>query len=124
MAWSAELVSTALSSISTEQFFAFAGNSYQSLNPGEHVAIQVDVDFPSSPTDDAVVAVYPSVDGGATYANTPAVEFTVDRALDPNRAPYLFTGYPGYRVGIRRSGVTTVFTSATLRLKKSGVNLS
>jgi hypothetical protein len=49
-----DLVAAQLTGITTEQFF----DQVPTLNPRETAHVQVSVDFPSSPTDHAIVAVY------------------------------------------------------------------
>jgi hypothetical protein len=58
MAWGSDTAATQLSSITTEQFF----NQVPTLNPRETAHVQVSVDFPSSPTDHLLVAVYTTLD--------------------------------------------------------------
>ena len=58
MAWGSDTAATQLSSITTEQFF----NQVPTLNPRETAHVQVSVDFPASPTDHAIVAVYTTPD--------------------------------------------------------------
>jgi hypothetical protein len=123
MPWGSLLTAAQLNSITTEQFFAIAASQYISLNPGEWADLEVAVDFPASPVDHAIVAIYQSLDGGATYSNTPVNEYTVDNSLDPNRFPIVVANIPGFRVGIRRSGATNTITNANLKVVKSGVNL-
>jgi hypothetical protein len=123
MAWGSVLAATQLVNITTEQFFSISASQHIALNPGEWASVEVAVDFPASPTDSAIVAIYPSEDGGATYANVPDQEYTVDKGLDPSRYPFRVTGYPGFRVGVRRSGTTDTLTNANLKVVKSGVNL-
>lgn len=126
MAWDAAAVAaTQLVNITaTEQFFSFPSTGVLlTLGPGEWMAVEVNVNFPGSPTDHLLLAAYPSIDAGTSYANTPAQEWTIDKALDPNRYPLIFTGYPHFRFGVRRSGTTDTITSADCKYKKSGVIL-
>jgi hypothetical protein len=123
MSYGSLLTSTTLTSITTEQFFSVSGSQLIALEPGEWAAMQVEADFPVTPTDHLIVAIYPTIDGGTTYANTPDREYIVDKGTDPNRFPFIVSGYPGFRVGVRRSGATDTITSAILKLKKSGVSL-
>lgn len=125
MSWDASpTAATQLVNVTSEQFFSFTGpGQLLSLNPGESMQVEVNVNFPASPTDLAILALYPSIDGGATYANTPAEEYTIDKALDPNRYPLIIAGYKNFRLGIRRSGTTDTITSADLKYLRNGVNL-
>jgi hypothetical protein len=54
MAWGSDTAATQLTGITTEQFF----DQVPTLNPRETAHLQVAVDFPASPTDHAIVAVY------------------------------------------------------------------
>ena len=58
MAWGSDTAATQLSSITTEQFF----DQVPTLNPRETAHVQVAVDFPGSPTDHAIIAVYTTLD--------------------------------------------------------------
>ena len=58
MAWGSDTAATQLSCITTEQFF----DQVPTLNPRETAHVQVSADFPSSPTDHAIVAVYTTLD--------------------------------------------------------------
>jgi len=70
MAWGSDTAATQLTSITTEQFFDQA----PTLNPRETAHVQVSVDFPGSPTDHAIVAVYTTHDErGAISAPTSGV---------------------------------------------------
>jgi hypothetical protein len=66
MAWGARITATQLTSITTEQFF----DQTPTLNPRESAHCRVAVDFPASPTDDAVIAVHGSLDG-TSWSATP-----------------------------------------------------
>jgi hypothetical protein len=56
MAWGSDTAATQLTGITTEQFF----DQVPTLNPRETAHVQVSVDFPASPTDRAIIAVYNS----------------------------------------------------------------
>ena len=58
MAWGSDTAATQLTSITTEQFF----DQLPTLNPRETAHVQVSVDFPASPTDHAIIAVYTTLD--------------------------------------------------------------
>jgi hypothetical protein len=125
MAWDAAAVAaTQLVTLTTEQFFSFPTIlTLITLNPGEWIEGEANINFPVTPTDHCILAAYPSIDGGSTFANTAAQEWTIDKALDPNRYPFIFTGFSHFRLGVRRSGTTDTITSADMKFKKSGVNL-
>jgi hypothetical protein len=119
MAWGSDTPATQLTSITTEQFF----NQVPTLNPRETAHVQVSVDFPSSPTDHAIVAVYTTFDDTSeVWDLVPIMEFLIENTTDPNRISFLVTGVYKFRVGVRRSGSRDTITSADLSLRKDGVN--
>lgn len=117
MAWSTESSETK-NSVTTEQF-----SSNITLNPGETAHCEVDVDFPTTPTDNCVVSVYGSVDGGTDYDDVPVFSFEVDNGVDPCQASFLVYGLYSFRIGVKRSGTTDTITSVVIRWKKDGINL-
>ena len=120
MAWGSDTAATQLSSITTEQFF----DQVATLNPRETAHLQVSVDFPASPTDHAIIAVYTTLDDTSEMWDLiPMMEFLIENTTDPNRISFLVTGVYRFRVGVRRSGSTDTITSADLSLRKDGVNV-
>jgi len=101
MAWGAKTTATQLTAITTEQFFDQA----PTLNPRESAHCQIQVDFPATPTDDAVISVYGSLDGTA-WSATPLMVLVLDKDVDPNSIDFLVTGVYQFRVGMKRSGAT------------------
>ena len=113
MAWGSDTAATQLTGITTEQFF----NQVPTLNPRETAHVQVSVDFPSSPTDHLLVAVYTTLDDTSeVWDIIPMMEFLIENTTDPNRISFLVTGVYKFRVGVRRSGSTDTITSADLSL--------
>ncbi len=120
MAWGAKTSATQLVSITTEQFF----DTLVSLNPGEEAHVQVAVDFPVTPTDDAVFSVYSTLDTATeTWDNVPIMQFTVSNALDPSQVSFRVGGVFKFRVGVKRSGSTDTLASADLSYRVNGINL-
>lgn len=120
MAWGADTASTQLTNVTTEQFFS----QTPQLNPGELAHCQVDVNFPVSPTDDAVIAVYGTLDATAeNWDDTPILEFIIDNGTDPSAKSFLVSGVYKFRVGVRRSGSTDTITSADMSHRVNGVSL-
>ena len=98
MAWGSDTAATQLSSITTEQFF----NQIPTLNPRETAHCQVSVDFPGSPTDHVIVAVYTTLDDSSeVWDIIPMMEFLIQNTTDPNRISFLVTGVYKFRVGVR-----------------------
>jgi hypothetical protein len=115
MAWGSDTAATQLSSITTEQFF----DQVPTLNPRETAHVQVWVEFPGSPTDHAIVAIYTTVDDSSEVWD---LVFFLENSPDPNRISFLVTGVYKFRVGVRRSGSTDTITSADMAYRKDGVN--
>lgn len=119
MAWGSDTAATQLTGITTEQFF----DQVPTLNPRETAHLQLSVDFPSSPADHAVVAVYTTLDDTSeVWDLIPMMEFLIENTTDPNRISFVVTGVYKFRVGVRRSGSTDTITGADMSLRKDGVN--
>lgn len=123
MAWASAVNATQLTSITTEQFFSFAGSTNVTLNPGESAHCQVTSDPPTTPTDNLVVSVYASPDDGTTYDVTPFIRFHLDKASDPNRASFIVSGVESFRIGVMRSGTTDTYTDADATHRKNGISV-
>jgi hypothetical protein len=103
MAWGSDTAATQLSSITTEQFF----HQVPTLNPRETAHVQVSVDFPGSPTDHAIVAVYTTLDDSSEVFDViPMMEFLIENTTDPNRISFLVTGVYKFRVSLAADGRT------------------
>lgn len=124
MAWaSAVPASPQLTSItSTMQFFTF-GAVNVTLNPGEIAHVSVDVNFVSSPTDNATVWVLASPDDGTNYDDTPYMAFEIDKSIDPDQVSFLVSGVKSFKVGVKASGATDTHTSADAFIRKNGVSI-
>jgi hypothetical protein len=94
MAWGSDTAATQLTSITTEQFF----DQVPTHNPRETAHVQVSVDFPSSPTDHVIIAVYTTLDDASeVWDLIPMMEFLIENAADPNRISFLVTGVYKFR---------------------------
>jgi hypothetical protein len=119
MAWGSRTNATQLTAITTEQFF----DQTPQLSPRETAAVQVSVDFPASPTDHAIIAVYTTLDDSSeVWDLVPIQEFFLENSPDPNRITFQLAGVYKFRVGVRRSGTTDTITSADMAYRKDGVN--
>ena len=118
MAWGAKISATQLTGITTEQFF----DQTPTLYPRESAHCHVQADFPVSPTDDAVISVYGSLDGTA-WSATPLMVLVLDKDVDPNSIDFLVTSVYQFRVGVKRSGATDTLTSADLSFRKDDVSV-
>lgn len=119
MAWGNKTSATQLTSITTEQFFDVT----PPLNPRERAHCEVEFNPPSTPTDDLVVSVYNTLDASSeNWDDTPFMQFTISKAIDPNKASFIVEGVYKFRVGVKRSGSTDTITSADLSYRVDGVS--
>ena len=120
MAWGNKTNATQLTGITTEQFF----DQTPTLNPGETLHVEVEVDFPTTPTDDAIVSVYGTLDASTeNWDDTPIMQFTIDSGTDPHKVSFLVSGFYKFRAGVQRSGSTDTLTSADMSYRADGVSL-
>lgn len=121
MAWAGKQSATQLTNITTEQFF----NTLIALLPREIVHVQVDVDFPGTPVDDLILALYATLDDSSeNWDDTPFREIAVPNTPDPNAVSFSVAAVYKFRVGARRSGSTDTITTADLSYRKDTVDLS
>ena len=117
--WSALDAATQLTSITTQQFF----DDQPQADPNEIVDIEIDIDFPVTPTDDGIVAVFGTLDGGTDFDDTARMEFVIDSAVaDPNQAGFQTFGIYQFRVGVRRSGTTDTLTNANMNHRQGSMS--
>jgi hypothetical protein len=83
----AKISATQLTAITTEQLF----DQTPMLNPRESVHCHIQGRLPRSPTDDAVISVYGSLEGTA-WSATPLMVLVLDKDVDPNSIDCLVTG--------------------------------
>lgn len=114
--WGADTAATQLTSITTEQFFdqtPTAGAQHEFFH------VQIDVDFPASPTDNLIVAVYGTLDDATeNWDDTAFMEFEIDNGTDPNAVSFNIAGLYRFRIGVRRSGTTDTITSADMSFRE------
>lgn len=121
MAWGSAISATQLVNITTEQYFSFSGSTNVTLNPGESCHLQVNCNFPATPTDHLIISVYASPNDGTTYDVTPYLQHMLDRSFDPNVVSMMITGIKSFRVGVKRSTGTDTITSADAIIRKDGI---
>lgn len=124
MAW--EAAATTILDGETMDDDAYSGttpSSAVSLNPGEGCQLEFEYDAPASPTDDCVVGVFVSIDGGTNWSDEPVMEFTVDSATDPNAKPVFITGWHTFRVTGKMSGTTDTTGTLTVKARKDGISV-
>ena len=117
MAWGAKTNATQLTSITTEQFFALLVTT----TPRELIHCEIEVNFPVSPTDNAIVAVYGTLDA-ENWDDTPLMEFVIDKGTDPNKISFQIMGVYKFRIGVRRDGTTDTLTSADFSFRRDNVS--
>lgn len=103
------VAATQLTSITTEQFFSTTPD----LSAHEGCHVQVEINFPGGPTDDAIVSVYAQVDG-TNYDIVPFQQYRISKADDPSRVSFIVKDVVKFRVGVKRSGSTDTITSADM----------
>lgn len=96
-------------------------SSMVSLNPAELCVIEIESDPPATPTNDLVVGVFPTLDGGTTYATLPVLTFTVSNSTDPLYRLFSVIGWPAFKLMYKLTGSTDTFT-VRARARKDGVS--
>lgn len=118
--WAKTVTATPLTSVTTEQFF----DVKPSLNPGERITCEVKIDFPSTPTDDAIVSAYGTLERDADqWDDSPIYRRTVDKGTDPHQLRFTIGGVPKFRIGVQRDGSTDTITSADFSHQLDNVSL-
>ncbi len=81
----------------------------------ERIHVEVEIDFPVSAADDAVVYVDATLDDGPSenWDDVHVMEFAIDEGTDPNKVSFVLYGHYKYRIGVERiSGGSDTLTSA------------
>ena len=92
------------------------------LNPGETVNVQIEADFPTTPTDDLQWQILASPDGGTTWDVLPVASGLLENTSDPNRVTVQVFGFRTIKVQAARVGSTDTI-AVTVRVAKDGVSL-
>ena|SRR3990167_4093733 len=110
MSWGSKQTSDQQTDITAEEFFT----TYVALNPGEIADVQMEVQFVTSPTDDAIVSVYTTLDTSSeTWDKDPFMQFYVLRKSNTqNYVSFLVSGVFKFRISVKRSGGTDTLTNA------------
>jgi len=119
MAWSNKTnIMSAASVAASEQY-----SSAVSLNPGELAHVEIDANFPASPSDDLTVNVYGDITGGSPdWDDTPLFSQIIDNGTDPNKISLSLSGLYQFRVGTVRSGSSDTIV-VSINYRKDGVSL-
>lgn len=80
------------------------------LSQWEGVHCFVEADFPSGPTDDLVIEVLASNDGGSRYDTIPLFSFTVDNANGQDDVSFIVTSVYSCKIKFKSSGSTDVIS--------------
>lgn len=111
VAWGSKTASTQLTSITSEQFFS----QTPQLAANEEAHVEVIANFPATPTDDALVSVYGTLDDSTEdWDDTPLFQFTISKDTDPNKVSFVVSSVYKFRVGIQRDGSTDTITDADM----------
>lgn len=108
MSWTSKVkIADGLSVAGTELF-----SDAVTLKSDETAHIQIEADFPGSPTDDLKVRVYTTLDESTENWDdtTFATAETIANTTDPNAFSITVTGVYKFRLGFVRSGSTDTIT--------------
>ena len=122
MAWEASPGTTISNDVSINGTSWQDSSTMVSLNPGEMCVVEIESDPPATPTDDLIVGVFPTLDGGTTYSSDPAMSFTVDNGTDPLYKLFTVIGWPAFKLMYKLDGSTDTFT-VRARARKDGVSI-
>ncbi len=98
MSWSAPFIATQLTGlVDTEQFFTLLIGE---LNPGESVEVHIEGNPPASPTGDAQINLYGTLDDTSeNWDDTPFQSLIVPSSPDPSKVSFSIYGRYKVRVG-------------------------
>lgn len=107
--WGTVEQATQLTSVTdTEQFF----DDKPTLDPNQCAHVQVEVDFPATPTDNAIVSLYGAVEATPDYSDIPLDSFEIENDTDPARVDILVPpGIKRFRIGVKATGATDSLTA-------------
>ena len=80
------------------------------LSQWEGVHCFVEADFPGGPTDDLVIEVLASNDGGTRYDTVPIFSFTVDNANGADNVSFVVTSVYSFKINFKANGATDVIS--------------
>ena len=78
------------------------------LSQWEGVHCFVEADFPGPPTDDLIVEVLASNDGGTRYDTVPLFSFTVDNTNGQDFVSFIVTSVYSFKIKFKSSGTTDI----------------
>jgi hypothetical protein len=119
MAWLDKLKIEDAASVAGTELFSDAVQP----NAGEQVHVEVEADFPATPTDDLLVRLYATLDDTSeNWDDTPVLEFAIDNGTDPNKVSFIVSGLYKWRLGFIRDGSTDTIT-VNAWIRRDGVSL-
>lgn len=107
MAWEAKTqIATALSVAGTELF-----SDPVTTTTEEKSHVEVEADFPASPTDELIVNLYGTLDDASeNWDDTAFASFRIANDKDPNKESFTIENKYKWRLGFIRSGSTDTIT--------------
>lgn len=119
MAWGTKNTIINAQSVSGTEVFSSAVG----LNPGEVAHVQVEADFPATPTDNLIVKIYGTLDDTSeNWDDTPLFQQEIDNGIDPNAISLVIAGVYKFRLGVIRDGSTDTITVNAYE-RRDGVSL-
>lgn len=107
MSWGSKNQIITSQSVSGTEVFSSA----VTCNPGSEQHVEVEADFPASPTDNLLVRLYGTLDASSeNWDDTPIFEFSIDNGTDPNKVSFQVSGLYKWRLGVVRDGSTDTIT--------------
>ena len=98
--WGSKQNMTQLTSITTRQNFT----TFIQPAANERVHVEIEIDFPASATDDAVIYVDGTLDASTeNWDDTAIMTMAIDEATDPNKVSFVLYGHYKYRIGVERN---------------------
>lgn len=121
MAWGSKVDATVLTNVSdTESFF----DQTPTTTPGELFHAQVQAVFTTSPTDNAVVALYSTLDDSSeNWDETALVKFEIDKGTSPNDVSFDIAGVYRWRIGVKSAGTTDNIHTMNMSFRRDNVNI-
>lgn len=116
-----QIVAEQLTSITTEVTFQDLSGTQDLVidgNEDDAFHIQLEANFPTTPTDDIIFAFYSTTDDESeTWDNTPFMEVVLTNDNDPHVRSVIVSGVYKFKVTAQRSGSTDTITSADMKIR-------
>jgi hypothetical protein len=120
VAWSGKTSATQLTDVTTEQFF----DQTPTLTPGELLSVEIEADFPGSPTDNLLVKCYGTLDDSTeSWDDLPFFQITINNGIDPSKVSFAISGVYKFRIGVQRDGSTDTIPFVDMAFRADQVDL-